>query len=573
MGVSRAVLCSGGTPRSMRTSFLILARASANFAPLANYYFRRGIMSSSSPPPPRVALRFDLDAAAVSSSAAAAMSSQRRALDAVGAQSTVATGDLSYASVILPLETLERDVEPLVAVASFLKDVSPSPAVRAASAEAAAALAAFDVAAGMRLDVFTAVSRWAEAAAASGELAALPPERARLVARLRRDFARRGLHLPAGARAAVELLHSRIAARSIAFSKTLAEEGTVLAFTAAQLRGLPADFIAQLRPYAGTPPAANAAAAALAAAVAEGDAPLLELTLSYPHSVPVLKLAAEPATRAAVEAAFNNRGGAANAAALAEIVTLRRHAASLLGYATHAHYVLEERMAATPSAVERFLADLARDLRPARDADLAALRARGGGEVEVSMANFRYLAEADLAARFAVDHDKLRAHFPLAQALPAMLRLYAAVFGVRFVSLGGGAHLWHEDVEEYAVQDEASGDLIGHFFLDLHPREGKYGHAAVFPLISGCDGVLPSAACVCNFSRGEHALLRHEEASARRASEKRPAAAPPRPIPPPPPPPSLPPTAGDAAARVRPRAAPPLLSLAPAQIRVLPLRD
>lgn len=90
------------------------------------------------------------------------------------------------------------------------------------------------------------------------------------------------------------------------------------------------------------------------------------------------------------------------------------------------------------------------------------------------------------------------------------------------------AHVWHPDVSVHAVTDARDGSLVGYFYLDLHPRPGKYSHAAVFPLISGCEGgkigrsssgearVPPVAAMVCNFTKPTEkspSLLRHEEVS------------------------------------------------------------
>ena len=173
---------------------------------------------------------------------------------------------------------------------------------------------------------------------------------------------------------------------------------------------------------------------------------------------------------AAVERAFNSRAHPANTARLEELAALRAEAAGLLGYGeaappllpplsccqrspplveSHAAFVLEERMARTPAAVAAFLDGLARDLAPLAAADLAGLlarkqacRERGGGRKRacltpplllllllllppglqaeeragsgpVSMADYRYYMEAELRDAYAVDHDALKAYFPL----------------------------------------------------------------------------------------------------------------------------------------------------------------
>ena len=65
---------------------------------------------------------------------------------------------------------------------------------------------------------------------------------------------------------------------------------------------------------------------------------------------------------------------------------------------------------------------------------------------------------------------------------------------------------WHEEVELFKVQDAESKDIMGYFYLDLHPRDGKYGHAAVFPMQPGCigpDGKMQVSVCamMANFSK------------------------------------------------------------------------
>lgn len=102
--------------------------------------------------------------------------------------------------------------------------------------------------------------------------------------------------------------------------------------------------------------------------------------------------------------------------------------------------------------------------------------------------------------------------------------------GLKFTRVDGedvGAHVWHPEVSVYHVANAADGRLVGYFYIDLFPRDGKYGHAAVFPLVSGCEAgpvglkatqnagrVTPVAACVCNFTKptpSAPSLLQHSE--------------------------------------------------------------
>jgi thimet oligopeptidase len=87
------------------------------------------------------------------------------------------------------------------------------------------------------------------------------------------------------------------------------------------------------------------------------------------------------------------------------------------------------------------------------------------------------------------------------------------MFGVRYAKSATAA--WHADVETWDLFDAQSGEPLGRFYLDMHPREGKYKHAAMFPVTSGVEGIqLPEAALVCNFPQAkgnEPALLEHDD--------------------------------------------------------------
>jgi thimet oligopeptidase len=82
---------------------------------------------------------------------------------------------------------------------------------------------------------------------------------------------------------------------------------------------------------------------------------------------------------------------------------------------------------------------------------------------------------------YSVDKEKLKEYFPLETVTSGMMEIYQRLLGLKFTKLEGG-EVWHDDVSQYQVDDKATGENIGYFYMDLHPRDGKYGHAAMWGL-------------------------------------------------------------------------------------------
>ena len=126
---------------------------------------------------------------------------------------------------------------------------------------------------------------------------------------------------------------------------------------------------------------------------------------------------------------------------------------------------------------------------------------------------------------YQLDDTALQEYFPLDVVTQGLLSTYQELLGLSFTQIEN-AEVWHEDTRMYEVRNsDAPGDgrtagaLVGYFYLDMFPREGKYGHAACWGLQPGCalpDGSrqLPVSACVCNFTKptaDKPSLLRHNE--------------------------------------------------------------
>jgi len=117
-----------------------------------------------------------------------------------------------------------------------------------------------------------------------------------------------------------------------------------------------------------------------------------------------------------------------------------------------------------------------------------------------------------------VDDEQLKQYFPLEKVVTSTLEIYQELLGLVFKELSG-VHVWHPEVQVFEVRDKASDSLVGHFYMDLFPRDGKYSHAAAFALQKGCnlgDGSwqYPTSAMVCNFVKpipDSPSLLKHSE--------------------------------------------------------------
>ncbi|MDO8757503.1 MAG: M3 family metallopeptidase, partial [Elusimicrobiota bacterium] len=353
------------------------------------------------------------------------------------------------------LDQIGSDLSDQTASDTFLKYVSISSTVRDAGNECETLLGQFSVEMYSREDLYRALKEYA----AKGE--ALTGESKRLVDKELLDFKRSGLELPKSERQAVIDVRKKLVELEATFGKNINEYKDFALFEESELSGLPEDFVARLETVDGK----------------------FKVGLDYPDYFPFMENSTNAAARRAMEGKFNDRATVANLPVLREVLARRLKAARLLGYPTHAHFVLEDRMAKDPKTVARFISRLRAKLKVLGRQELLILKslklvfegsASDGG---FSAWDWRFYDNQLKKAKYSVDNQKIKEYFPADHVTEQMLGVYQTLLGLKFRQIKDAA-VWHPDVKLYEINDAAGGEPIAYFYMDLFPREGKYKHAA-----------------------------------------------------------------------------------------------
>ncbi len=272
---------------------------------------------------------------------------------------------------------------------------------------------------------------------------------------------------------------------------------------------------------AGLPESAKAAASETAAE--KGHHGKWAFTLDIPSYLPLMQSAEDRALREEIWRARSRTalgGEFDNAPVIQEIVKLRGERAELLGYETHADYVLERRMAKTPGTVHDFLEKIKTVAKPAAKKDFEELQAfarEQGGPDKLEAWDTAFYAEKLRKEKFDFDDEALRPYFPVDRVIDGAFGAAEKLFDIRFEK-SDAYPVYHQDVTTYDVYDKNSNELIGVFYTDFFPRDGKRGGAwmTTYRDAGMYDGEkkVPLVSIVCNFTKpvgGKPALLTHDE--------------------------------------------------------------
>lgn len=288
-----------------------------------------------------------------------------------------------------------------------------------------------------------------------------------------------GVDRDAATRTRIAELNKQITNTGLAFDRNISEyQGDIVLDGADALAGLPQDYLDAHKPGA------------------DGK---IHLTTAYPDVFPIIDYADNRATRKAVYLAFLNRAYPANVEVLRKLIAERAELASTLGYANYAALVTADKMIGTPARARAFLDEVNAAASVGAAADQAKLLARLQRiepQARIEPWDSSYLGRLVRKEQYDVDSALVRQYFTLDKAQAGIFRLVHDLFGSAIEPWK--TEVWAPGVTAWELRDGER--LVGRFYLDLSPREGKYSHAAQFTIRNGLEGrQVPVAALVTNF--------------------------------------------------------------------------
>lgn len=300
-------------------------------------------------------------------------------------------------------------------------------------------------------------------------------------------FENTGVQLSAQKQARLKVIFDEMNKLEQEFARNVRDNPTKLEFTAAELKGLPSTYIENLK---------------------KNDQGNYLLGFDYPEYQPFMELADNDDARKRYYVAFSSRGGEKNIELMKKNIDLRYELAQIFGKKSYSEWKLKDRMAKTPEAVNRFLGEVHEIVAPLEQKEVDELQRFAAKTLNVPLEKAEithwsqsYWGEKLRQNKYKIDQEQMRKYFPTQAAQDWILATSSVLYGIEFKPVK--VKVWHDEVEYYDVLDRQSGRFLGGLYMDKFPREGKYGHAAVWGVYGGSTLTdrHPISALVTNFNR------------------------------------------------------------------------
>jgi thimet oligopeptidase len=433
--------------------------------------------------------------AEISASVDSAIAKADKKLDAIAALDTDA---ITFENSIAALDDAFYEVLNVSDRIDVIRESHQDKAMRDKALEVSKKIQTWYVAAGFREDVYKTVAAYEDTRPG------LEGEDGMLLKETIRDYRRNGMTLPKDKRDQLQKLKTDLNNMGLEFATNITDAKATVEFTAEDLAGLPEDFLnnKELKTEKGT---YNIKA---------------NVTWQY---LAVMQDATNEETRKKLVTVRSNRAKEKNIPLFINMLKTRAQIAELLGYDNWADYRIEPKMAKSAKAAFDFETRLVEGLEPKFQAEMALLQKLKAEETanpdaEIKLWDMRYYKNKLKKTRYQVDTEKLKVYFELDNVLSGMFDIFEEIFRLNIEAIEPG-YKWVDDLRLYAVTDAETGDPLGLIYMDLFPRENKYGHFAQFgvttgKLLSSGEYQRPVVALICNFppaTEDKPSLLKHSD--------------------------------------------------------------
>lgn len=362
-----------------------------------------------------------------------------------------------------------------------MDQLHPNKEIRDKCVELNKKLSTFSIEQSMRKDIFEVCKKYHEGNYQIEKLN-LSEEQNKYIEKMMIGFKMKGLYLDEKTAEKVKKISTEMSIKSTDFQQNLSNFNEKLEFSQSELEGLDVDWMINRL---------------------EKDSGKYIVKAQYPDYVPIMEYCQVRETRRKMYLFMNSRCIDPNVKICMDIIGLRKEKCELFGFDSHANFKLQNQMAKNYNTVMEFLLKLKEKIIPIAKADLEKLEqiAKEDGIEKLEVWDVSYYTRLYTEKISSLDMKDLKRMFSIDSVTKGILEIYSHLLGLKFTNVTQeySSTLYHPEVKIYTVQDLKTLETLGYFYLDLYPREGKYSHAAVFPLIRKSTYSLPVAAIVCNF--------------------------------------------------------------------------
>jgi len=408
----------------------------------------------------------------------------RKSLD----QLLAVKGTRTIENTLVPYDEIQLHLDVVSSQASLLEAVHPDSQLRDAAEKATQKVSAFYTELSLNRGVYDALTAL--------DVSKADAETKYYVQRDLRDFRLAGVDKDDATRKRIKEIRDELVLIGQEFDRNIREDvRKVTVSSAAELEGLPADYIASHKPDA------------------SGK---ITITTDYPDSLPIFSYAKNEDLRKRMFMEYNNRAFPKNMAVLDRMIARRYELANLLGYTNWADYITANKMVGSGKNASEFIDKIvAASGNKAQDEYAVLLKRKQQdvpGATVVNGWETSYYSELVRKQSYDFDSQSVRPYFPFDRVKQGLFDVTAKLFGVTYRRVND-VGVWDPSVEAYEMLE--NGKLVGRFYLDMHPRANKYKHAAQFNIRTGIAGKqIPEAALICNLPGGEPndpGLMSHDD--------------------------------------------------------------